>query len=799
MLVIITSIRAQKIEISGTLLDSITKLNLPYGNIIIKNNKDSIITGTITNEKGEFKIKNINYQKGMYLVASYVGYYNKIIDITVDKNFKFNADSIYINQNINQINTVTIIGTIKNVEQKFDRKVFNINENKATASHTILDLLRTLPGVAVSEDGSVRFKGAPATIYVDDQQYNYIYPKLEMIPVANVNKIELIDGSSRGGGSGIGGIINIKMKKIVSDGLSGMLSTGLNSIEFKKIDQFNGFTNVNYKYKKFIVFNNFNNDYQYNNNNKLTDGIFNYNNNVFITNSKSNNNYTEKTFNDIFGVIIFPNTKTKIIISNSYFNDKQEYNTNSKQQQSYSLTNKIFDEYSVNNKGFYKNPYKGLHIHFKHEFDTIGKEIIANITIQNSRYNQDDFTSYQYSYLSSLSTDSLFQVLNKIRNINNSMFYDFYFNKPINLKTRWNVSYEGYYNLKNLEDEKYKLNNVDYLPFNKISNYNTSYNQLSFHLGTVFRKWKFDGGLSLQYYKLIMEYTRYKENNQDTLLKINKDFLSFLPLATISYSLDSMQDLKLTFARTSQVPFNLCDFIDKQNPRNWTSGNSKLKSVNFNNLYFGYSLNKETWNVSAEAFYSLTNNEIYDVQYPYSAVVILTMPENIAKKSSLGIDLSSWISLKNKYDFNFSSSIYHSSIDASTLIEKINEMGLNENNLTSKDFGYNIKFSTDIKFNLKTSGMFYVNYYSREITFEGYKYGYFNSSINITRKFFNNKLLLTIGINNLLDDIVKHGEYSNYLEIKKTTTEISNTFKRTYFITLLYKFRQGDRDTKDIK
>jgi len=789
---------SQGLEISGSIVDSISKVNLAYGNVVLKNKKDSIIAYLLTNDKGEFKFKNISFKNDLYIQTIYFGYYNKKIDIPIYSK-SINLGEICLMQNVTQLKEVHIVGTIKNVEQKFDRKVFNINENKTTSARSILDLLRTLPGVVVSEDGSVRYKGAPANIYVDDQPSNFIYPKVEMIPVANVDKIELIDGSSRGGGSGTGGIINIKMKKILSDGLSGMLSLTENSIEFKRTDQFNGFANVNYKFKKIIIFNNFDDGYLYNYNNKLADGIFKYNKDIYKIKSEVNNSYTEKTFDNVFGVRIFPSTKTKITITSSYDYYKQVYNSIHKQEQNYSLTGKKFDDYSANNNGTATNPYKGLHIFFTHIIDTTGKEMHGGITLQNVKDNQDDFTTNHYSYLSSLAIDSMFHISNKMRNINNTLFYNFYYNNPINSKTRWNLFFKGFYNLKKLTDEKFQLNNLDFLPFNKITNYKNSQNQLSFHLGTILKKWKFDGGLSLQYNKFLIDYTRFNIDNQDTLLIVDKDFISLLPSATTSYAIDSIQELKITYARTMEVPDNLCDFIDKQNPRNWSSGNSNLKSVKYNNLYFGYSLNKDSWNFSAEAFYSLTNNEVSDIQYPYSEVIILTMPENIAKKNSLGIDLSSWISLKEKYDFNIATSLYHSSIDASSLKEKLDQMGLNETNLKTKDYGYNIKFSSDIKFNSKTSGMFYVNYFSREITFEGYSYGYFNSSLNITRKFFSKKLFLTIGVNNLLDDIAKHGEYSNYLGMKKTTTEISCSFKRTYFFTLLYKFRQGDRGTKDIK
>jgi hypothetical protein len=64
-------------------------------------------------------------------------------------------------------------------------------------------------------------------------------------------------------------------------------------------------------------------------------------------------------------------------------------------------------------------------------------------------------------------------------------------------------------------------------------------------------------------------------------------------------------------------------------------------------------------------------------------------------------------------------------------------------------------------------------------------------------KFFNKKLLLTLGINNFLNNLVQRGSYYYYGGIKENTKQLSSTYEPTYFITLQYKFKQGDRETKD--
>ena len=240
----------------------------------------------------------------------------------------------------------------------------------------------------------------------------------------------------------------------------------------------------------------------------------------------------------------------------------------------------------------------------------------------------------------------------------------------------------------------------------------------------------------------------------------------------------------------------MCNFIDRSDPNNWSVGNPKLKTLAYNNFYLGYTFNKSAWNFNTDVFYSTTNNAISNLTFPVNDIY-LTIPENISHSNSIGIDLSSWVSIKEKCDINLSSSIYHTFINASGLT--IDTLGTNlpDATLKKKDYGFNVKLSTDIKLNKKTSANFYVNYFSREVIFQGYNFDYINSSISISRKFFKSSLLVTLGANNIFDNLMKHGSHYDYGGIIKTTNNYETKNIPAYFITLQYKFRQGDRGTKN--
>lgn len=781
--------KSQTIDITGSIADSTSKQVLSFGNIIVKNNLDSVIRGVLTNENGEFKIKNISYKKGHYLLVKYMGFQDKRIEINYTNSNKINVGKIFVQPDVTQIQEVKVVGKAKYMEQQFDRKVFNINAAKTTSAKNIFDLLRTLPGVTVELNDNVKYKGAPATIYVDDQPSEYVYPKTEMIPVANVLKIELIDASLRSG-EGKGGIINIKMKNLSTDGFSGVVQADNSTVEFKDVNSSEEYLNVNYKIKKILFFYNFNYNHVNTYTSSKTNGVLHYNTNNYLTNSESSYGNINDYSWQYGGLRFSPNAKTRMRLTGGFFNSNGIYPSEDYSQRNDFFTNQLYDKYSVISDYNYKSHNKWLNASFYHSFDSIGKEISIYGGIQDMNNDNVSNNTYSYQYISAISIDSTYKYRSDQLQTRFSIYGGMFHNHPINAKTRWNCGWNGWFLLKEEAENFITQNGVIDYPNSSADNGTTQRQSANWRIGTTLKKWKLDAGISAQYNKNVIAFTRYKVNSEDTLLKVNKDDLHVLPSATVVFSIDSLQEIKFTYSRSIQsVWYNqLCDFLNKESPRSWYSGNSKLKPTSYNNLYLGYSYNKPTWNFNADIFYSVTNNDVSYLTVPYNDVISITMPANISHNNSVGIELASWVSIKEKCDLNFSSSINQTSIETSTL---------EDNGLKKKDFGFNVKFSSDIFLSQKTTGTLYVNYFSREITFEGYKFDYINSSVSLTHKFFDNKLMLTLGVNNLFDDLIKHGKNYNYGGIIQETIETSSSYRPNYFITLQYKFRQGDRGTKE--
>ncbi len=791
---------AQIIEIQGELSDSSLKIPIPYAGIMLKNQNDSIISGVLTNENGQFIFKNINYKSGMYLQTKYIGYTDRKIDFLYSSDINVSVGNVFIQQFANQLEEVIVENKINYIEAKFDRKVFSISSNKTAAARTIFDLLRTLPGVIVDDDGNIRFKGAEATIYVDDQLAKYIYPKIEMIPVDNVDKIELIDAAMRTGGDGRGGIINIRLKAVNPDGLSGMVSANISTITFENIDKSNEFINLNYKKRKITYFINSSFESTIRSTNTLSKTEISTFELPSIQNTDSYDIYNRKVNYNYIGAIYNPSQYTRFYLSYGFFTsiNNSEFTSmfteydNTNQEALNAFTHSIIDKNNQN--------YNGITLSYWHKLDTLDSYV--KMYCHFNMYNgiSEPNSVYNYSILNSNNADSITNYRNKRNFYSKTIYFNLFYNHSISALTRWNLAYNLSLGIRDSLANKHYIFDELYLSQSQFSNDVNQQHDLSFRIGTQLKKWKIDGGINLSDLYINGSFLRYNSNETDTVIFLKKNYFKILPSATIAFSINDKSEIKLSLSKTTSLPYflQLSDYIDKRNLYSWSSGNSDLKPVDFYSVYLGYTYNKENLNVSAECFFNYTSNEVADITIPLTSLLVLIQPENISKTSNTGFDLSVWYKISSNLNFSLSSSIFHSYYNTQSLENTAVYYNLPVNNFIKRQLGYDVKYSMEYKLR-NFFAMFYINYYAKKLTFDGYNIALINSSFNLSRKFNNNKLRISIGLNNIFDNIVEHGSYSDNFGVINNTKINGSKYQRNFSFSIQYNFRQGDRGTKDYK
>ena len=230
------------VTISGIIKDKTSHLSLPFVNIVLKTEKDSVfVNGTVSNEEGRFSL--INIKAGNYILeASFVGYFIKKQALFVGNLTQFlDVNTVELEENFTTLNEVIVTGRQEEISEKMDKKTFSLKDNISQSGGSVLQAMQNLPSVTV-QDGKVQLRGNDkVTVMIDGKQTALTgfgnQSGLDNIPSSAIDKIEIINNpSAKYDANGNAGIINIIYKKNKKEGFNGKVgfTTGLGSLWERK-------------------------------------------------------------------------------------------------------------------------------------------------------------------------------------------------------------------------------------------------------------------------------------------------------------------------------------------------------------------------------------------------------------------------------------------------------------------------------------------------------------------------------------------------------------------------------------
>ncbi len=219
-------------NISGKITDSLTKDALPYATVSVSAGKENkVVNGATTDSVGVFTITGVS--NGNYtLTFESIGYTKKVMNgLRVDKGrAAYNLGVITLHKSENTLQGVVVTSQKKLIENRIDKMVFNAENDISSQGGVATDVLKKIPLVSVDADGNVelagntgiRFliNGKPSTAFGSN-----IADVLQSIPASEIKSIEVITNpGARYDAEGMGGIINIILKKSRVNGINGNLS-----------------------------------------------------------------------------------------------------------------------------------------------------------------------------------------------------------------------------------------------------------------------------------------------------------------------------------------------------------------------------------------------------------------------------------------------------------------------------------------------------------------------------------------------------------------------------------------------
>ena len=395
--------------LQGSIKDSTSMKPIEYASVsLVDLEHNELVTGGLSDKNGLVNITEIPL--GKYVaVIEFMGYKKKEIgpfNIFPGEGGGIRQNFGEVKMSISSLNmaTVDVYGEESTFIQTIDKKIFNVGRDLSSSGGTGSDVLRKVPSVDVDIDGVVTIAGdANVTILVDGKRSGRTGSgrrgNVDHINASMIEKVEVITNpSAKYDPDGVGGIINIVMKRGALDGFNGTVSSMAG--EYNKAN-LNG--NLNYRTDNFNIFTNAN----YRTGDNIGDGKreFDY---IYLSSSDKvyTNTYRKKTPNDFglrFGGDYYPSKASTI----GYTFDISEHNETTIQEFNY-----IENTLNPNMVGILETTETddGLHmdhvLSYENKYDSENKLLKAYISYSYEVDDVNEFGAMDSEYGANFSGDS---------------------------------------------------------------------------------------------------------------------------------------------------------------------------------------------------------------------------------------------------------------------------------------------------------------------------------------------------------------------------------------------------------
>jgi|GEM_PF-1044975 len=217
--------------VTGRVLDE-NQRPLPHATVTLHYQADSVIGKMgVSNELGDFVLANL--RPGEYFIrAAAMGH------LHTDSEVIFLSDSIHtvelppliLHARTDSLDAVDVVSAQPLIDMRADRMVVNVDQLLSAQGRSAWELIQQAPGVLAGNDGAVSILGTDnALVIVDGKQVHLsgseLVEHLQSMPADHIHQVEVISRpSAKYDAAGIGGIINLRTKKGMTNGFSGSLT-----------------------------------------------------------------------------------------------------------------------------------------------------------------------------------------------------------------------------------------------------------------------------------------------------------------------------------------------------------------------------------------------------------------------------------------------------------------------------------------------------------------------------------------------------------------------------------------------
>ena len=185
---------------------------LEFANIALYSSADStMITGTVTDKKGEFSLKTKN-QSNTFLKISFIGYETQTVPARRQQTIVMVAEAFTLGE-------VVIKGDLPKIRLRNDALVITVQNSVLSKAGTGNDVLKRLPSLT-GDDGQFSIFGkGQAKIYINNREMRDI-SELDNLSSADIKDVEIVNNPGARYDASVKAVIRINTVRKVGDGFS---------------------------------------------------------------------------------------------------------------------------------------------------------------------------------------------------------------------------------------------------------------------------------------------------------------------------------------------------------------------------------------------------------------------------------------------------------------------------------------------------------------------------------------------------------------------------------------------------
>ena len=776
--------------ITGTILEKGTNQPMEYANLVLYSFMDSsIVAGSVTNINGHFKLTGVPFGK-FYAIANFIGYNKTYIqDIRINpKQKEVNMGTIYLEAASTSLEGIEIVADKAHVEYKIDKKIINVSQDIMAQGGSAVAVLENTPSVQVDIEGNVSLRGTSNFQVLVDGRPSVLQGSdaLQQIPASTIEQIEIITNpSAKYDPDGVGGIINVVLKKQKQPGMNGIVNVSLGSGNKYKVDGL-----LNYRKGKFNVFGGF--DINYNEFNMK--GYTNYEtyltDTISYRDSDRNGEMIRSGLSFRTGIDYFVSDKSTLSLSGQYggYGFGRDFKSTSAL---WTVPENVYDYTLTESESNRDGRYYNINLDYITKFEKQGHQIEFQGYFSN---RTGDDQENEVDYITDAEWNNIGGNPESIRTTEDENSDEFRikadYTNPLGKEGRLEAGYQSRFEYEN---EKYTFDDFDYSINDWVQNdlytsevdFKRNIHALYATFSDSKGSWGYQAGLR-------GEYTDREIKNIKSEDGYVIDRLDYFPTLHLSKKFEGEHQVLASYSRRIERPDGreLDPFVSYMDPYNIRQGNPALEPEYIDSYELAYQKRLDKSFVSLEAYYRINTNMITRIRTLQDDGIMLHTYQNLNKDYSLGAelmvnaDITKWLLINasiNAFDYRLEGSIENEDVSA-------------------QSFNWDCRLNATFKFKHDFRLQFTSFYDGPSVTAQGKREGFYTANTALRKDFFNKKFSATLSVRDMFAtakrEMTSSGPgFSTYDNYKREAPIF--TLNLSYIINNYKKTPGGDRNGND--